>query len=334
MNGNNNHVITRKDNEQIMNGLKQSDVVILNTGNQCHPELVSGSQKVKEILNQVQNDNKTKGKNGNNLKPLIDLSTYQPIDLRKYSLALGGRGVGRGGKRKAAFTLAEVLITLGIIGVVAAMTIPTLMTKINHIKLKSQFKEGYAILSQAVKMANDDGWEIPQKFANNLNLITEQAENFSKYFKGATLCEQVDKKNGATHCFVNGQGGNKDDGYTTYSKNLSYIKTNYLDDVQFYLPNNMLVAIDTNYEGRGYYLVSIDINGKGAKPNALGHDVFTFALKESEKAGGYELVPSGATGAGYTLKTQYCSKTSTDPMNGMGCTYYAIQDETYFDKLP
>ena len=55
------------------------------------------------------------------------------------------------------FTLSEVLITLGIIGVVAAMTIPTLMTKINHIKLKSQFKEGYAILSQAVKLANDDG---------------------------------------------------------------------------------------------------------------------------------------------------------------------------------
>lgn len=237
-------------------------------------------------------------------------------------------------KKTLAFTLAEVLITLGIIGVVAAMTIPTLMTKINHIKLKSQFKEGYAILSQAVKMANDDGWEIPPKTVSNVNTVFEQAENFSKYFKGATLCNQIDKKNGATHCFVNGQGGNKDENYTTYSKNLSYIKTNYLDDVQFYLPNNMLVAIDINDEGRGYYLVSIDINGKGAKPNALGHDVFTFALKESEKVGGYELVPSGATGAGYTLKTKYCSQTSTDPMNGMGCTYYAIKDETYFDKLP
>lgn len=33
---------------------------------------------------------------------------------------------------KKAFTLAEVLITLGIIGVVAAMTIPTLMTNIHH----------------------------------------------------------------------------------------------------------------------------------------------------------------------------------------------------------
>ena len=32
MNYNKNHVITRKDNEQVMNGLKQSDVVIPNTG--------------------------------------------------------------------------------------------------------------------------------------------------------------------------------------------------------------------------------------------------------------------------------------------------------------
>ena len=41
-----------------------------------------------------------------------------------------------------AFTLAEVLITLGIIGVVAALTIPALLTNLNHIKLQWQFKEG------------------------------------------------------------------------------------------------------------------------------------------------------------------------------------------------
>lgn len=38
-----------------------------------------------------------------------------------------------------AFTLAEVLITLGIIGVVAAMTIPTLMAKIQENTYKSQY---------------------------------------------------------------------------------------------------------------------------------------------------------------------------------------------------
>lgn len=42
-------------------------------------------------------------------------------------------------KKKVAFTLAEVLITLGIIGIVVAMTIPTLMTNIKARKLRTQF---------------------------------------------------------------------------------------------------------------------------------------------------------------------------------------------------
>ena len=39
------------------------------------------------------------------------------------------------------FTLAEVLITLGIIGVVAAMTIPTLIQNTNSVKFATQFKK-------------------------------------------------------------------------------------------------------------------------------------------------------------------------------------------------
>ena len=41
-------------------------------------------------------------------------------------------------KRRKAFTLAEILITLGIIGVVAAMTIPTLIANTNAQKYRSQ----------------------------------------------------------------------------------------------------------------------------------------------------------------------------------------------------
>jgi len=233
-------------------------------------------------------------------------------------------------KIKRAFTLAEVLITLGVIGVVAAMTIPTLMAKINHIKLKSQFKEGYAILSQAVKMANDDGWQIQS---------AESAKNFMNYFKGATLCNDKDKN--STHCIGRTEKDdnnsvsvtNRDYKYTNYAKNSKYVQTNAFDDFQFYLPNNMLIIIDMNIDSWGTYLITIDINGKSGKPNALGHDVFTFGLKESEKTGGYELVPMGADGT-YFSREGYCSKSSTSGYNGLGCTYYAVQDETYFDKLP
>ena len=47
------------------------------------------------------------------------------------------------------FTLAEVLITLGIIGVVAALTIPTISHNIQEIVLKNQFKNFYSTFLQA-----------------------------------------------------------------------------------------------------------------------------------------------------------------------------------------
>ena len=51
--------------------------------------------------------------------------------------------------KKCGFTLAEVLITLGIIGVVAAMTIPNLIANTNGAKFKSQFKKTLSTLNQA-----------------------------------------------------------------------------------------------------------------------------------------------------------------------------------------
>jgi prepilin-type N-terminal cleavage/methylation domain-containing protein len=62
---------------------------------------------------------------------------------------------------KSAFTLAEVLITLGIIGVVAAMTIPTLMAKIRRAQYSAAFKKGLSTLNQAVKMNYANyGWDF------------------------------------------------------------------------------------------------------------------------------------------------------------------------------
>lgn len=54
---------------------------------------------------------------------------------------------------KKAFTLAEVLITLGIIGVVAAMTMPSLIQKHNEKVIVNQLKKVYSTLSQANLLA-------------------------------------------------------------------------------------------------------------------------------------------------------------------------------------
>lgn len=54
--------------------------------------------------------------------------------------------------KRFGFTLAEVLITLGIIGVVAAMTIPTLMNQTGQAEFKTGFKKMISTLNQAVTM--------------------------------------------------------------------------------------------------------------------------------------------------------------------------------------
>ena len=60
--------------------------------------------------------------------------------------------------KRFGFTLAEVLITLGIIGVVAAMTMPTLMNSTNGAQYRTAYKKALSVLSQAVvlNVALDD----------------------------------------------------------------------------------------------------------------------------------------------------------------------------------
>lgn len=54
---------------------------------------------------------------------------------------------------KNAFTLAEVLVTLGIIGVVAAMTVPNLMENYQRQSYVTQLRKVYSELSQAAETA-------------------------------------------------------------------------------------------------------------------------------------------------------------------------------------
>lgn len=88
---------------------------------------------------------------------------------------------------KKAFTLAEVLITLGIIGVVAALTIPTLMANYKKSVAKNQFKKTYSTLTNAFNQTVQDLGEsvdcsnqsytseackeLWNEFVNNLNVV-------------------------------------------------------------------------------------------------------------------------------------------------------------------
>ncbi len=61
--------------------------------------------------------------------------------------------------RKSAFTLAEVLITLAIIGVVAAMTIPTLIQNYRKKVIENKLVKVYSLMNQAIKLSTIENGE-------------------------------------------------------------------------------------------------------------------------------------------------------------------------------
>lgn len=101
------------------------------------------------------------------------------------------------------FTLAEVLITLGIIGVVAAMTMPSLIQKNQDKELISRIKKTYSDVSNAVLRAQTDFGAVGNNsiLFNPSNTAVENSEKFIKYFNGAKLCKSKTDKGCAKYYY-------------------------------------------------------------------------------------------------------------------------------------
>lgn len=240
--------------------------------------------------------------------------------------------------KRIGFTLAEVLITLAIIGVVAAITIPSLIDKYKCIELKTGLKEAYSILQQALMMMNTDyGYTVtPQNFTTR----TFKAQ-YMEYFDNPIDCEyggfhasgsEIFCPSGTydTNTGINYQYSNT---YKIYNKSSdTKLKDNYLDDGQFALKNGMLVMIENSSPtSSGYLFISVDVNGIGRGPNAWGHDLFTFQLMSDGR-----LTPMGADDTMFPVENypNYCSASSTNAYNGLSCTYNALTNKNYFKNLP
>ena len=59
-----------------------------------------------------------------------------------------------------AFTLAETLITIGIIGIVAAMTLPAITSKYRKQEVSARLKKFYTIMNQAIIMSENDNGDM------------------------------------------------------------------------------------------------------------------------------------------------------------------------------
>jgi len=106
-----------------------------------------------------------------------------------------------------AFTLAEVLITLGIIGVVAAMILPTLIQKHRKSVVETGLKKFYTTMNQAIQLSvNDNGETKYWEFATN-----DTPENIKEWYKKYLMNYIKDLKTGIknnhfTIYFADGSG--------------------------------------------------------------------------------------------------------------------------------
>lgn len=213
---------------------------------------------------------------------------------------------------KKGFTLAEVLITLGIIGVVAAMTIPTLIQKSYEKRVISQLRETQSILSQAIKMAEEeygdiDGWDFGISASKESNKLA--GERIIKYMKVAHICgvdadnkgqctpENYDEKNGKSHNSV--------------------VNYRYSSMYKFVLNNGSSIYIHTPIERNNDYVgFYVDINGK-SRPNKIGVDLFYFIY------GLNALRPLGAKDSNVPYERDCKTKNSI----GWGCAYYVLNNQ-------
>ena len=173
-----------------------------------------------------------------------------------------------------AFTLAEVLITLGIIGVVAAMTMPSLITAKQEKATISTIKKNYSIFANALLMAQNDNGELYTwgitKDADGLNLVSSNLKPYLKIIEDCGVGEKSDCAPGDNGKFKD-LAGNK--------RNESFSSDDYYT---FRLNDGTAVAIQLKTKAEcispeascmEFY---IDTNGK-KYPNTLGKDIFYFA---------------------------------------------------------
>ncbi|MGN0031038.1 MAG: type II secretion system protein [Candidatus Gastranaerophilaceae bacterium] len=219
---------------------------------------------------------------------------------------------------KAGFTLAEVLITLGVIGIVAVITLPNLMQKSQEKEIVARLQKDYSLLSQAFMQAQNEYGEF-----SSWNVIddnqTSTRECFSYIEPFLKIAKKCDNKSG---CWA--KTTKSLSGQTAQWSGSNYIGVNFIG---FTLLDGTNISFDLcGWPGYAYFgwptdihypigLFYVDVNGD-REPNILGRDIFGFAL--SDKG----LIPFGAND-----KSKNCNPSINNNTSGYGCTYKVLKEK-------
>lgn len=214
--------------------------------------------------------------------------------------------------KKYAFTLAEVLITLGVIGVVAAMTMPSVINQYKEKENAAKLKKIYSTLSQAYitaisKHESPENWTwSPQAYPIPQTIAGYLIENL-----------QVSKVCIGPECFPNRMykrlnGVN----HTNYYKNGNEFTSFILNDGTSIILWSAGACSDTYKDCAFIYA---DLNGD-APPNQIGRDFFAFVLTPAN------IIPFGIEEHSYPFSSA-CKRNNDSYLNGIGCTAWVIYNE-------
>ena len=176
--------------------------------------------------------------------------------------------------KKPAFTMAEVLITLGIIGIVAAMTLPSLVGKYQFKVFEVGLKKQYSRIQNSINLGvNEEGYQYCYvyypKGSVSYKSETGDCELLKNYLVSTLKLKSYNtdiKEKYKKRDVVRAEGGN------AINWNCSY---DWLKDIsEVYVANDGAL-----FMFRVYYSLTIIIDVNGEKgPNRWGYDVFFMGL--------------------------------------------------------
>lgn len=206
-----------------------------------------------------------------------------------------------------------MLITLGIIGVVAAMTMPSLIANHQEKATVSQLKKAYSTLSNALLLAMNehgtlDQWNLTASGTGSD--VTGAANFYNKIAPNMVVLSDCKNKGG---CFYDGT-------YNTLGTKKEQFGGSASNFYTFTIADGTAIAIwtaqtcDTN-PNTNCAVLFVDLNGK-KKPNTTGRDAFWFRVKNNR------IVPYGTTDEEF----QSCAYTDgTYPSRN--CTAWVLYNE-------
>ena len=286
----------------------------------CHPEFISGSSHSKTL--------------GSTQKEKVVASSMGQMLKRVQHNIMWGR--------KAAFTLAEVLITLGIIGVVAALTLPTLIQNYQKRVYVTQLKKSVSVLSNGFKlmMAHDGVTELKDTHAfsdmsgnnpafNNAgtpdrcdysNILTNDCRSIREGLQSVFSGIQFVQRDATQIKFLNGSA--VPNTFAPAKQARTYIV--FPDGLEIYNYGFYKGLSSSDGLATYYGYLYVDLNGP-KNPNTFGRDIFMFNLYNTGVVMPYGTCTEGADKCWRTATNSiYKCDTSS---RGMTCAARVLEED-------